>query len=298
MHIAIVFNPGSGVRAATQSVGIVTSALASHNHTFEVFDRLAEPDFERNIQRSAQEFDRVVVIGGDGTLNGVINGVLASANPELPVAFVPTGRGKDTSRALNSWKPDALRGGAFETASPIATDLVHMELASGTERYAINIANIGVPAHAAIIANGLPRLLGSLSYVLGAGRAIFPRRAFSIEMTIDDTPVSIENALLVSICNGKAFGGGIYIAPEADQRDGLLDIATAANAHLGDLLLQLPRLKSGEPFEHRALQRWRGSEVIIEPVNSTFYEIDGERLSSQPLRLRSAPGAVQWIGPE
>ncbi|MCO5217794.1 MAG: hypothetical protein M9909_02990 [Thermomicrobiales bacterium] len=95
MHIGIVFNPGSGVRAARGALGEVTSAIASHNHTLEVFDRAVQPDFERAISAHAHEFDRVVVIGGDGTLNGVVNGVMASEHPEIPVAFVPTGRGKD-----------------------------------------------------------------------------------------------------------------------------------------------------------------------------------------------------------
>ncbi|MCA9832539.1 MAG: YegS/Rv2252/BmrU family lipid kinase [Thermomicrobiales bacterium] len=298
MRIAIVFNPGSGRRAATTSLGQVTSALASHNHTIEVFDRVAEPDFEAAIRREAHDFDRVIAIGGDGTLNGVVNGVMTSDHPQLPIAFVPTGRGKDTARALTSWKAEALGDGVFEAAEAVPTDLVRIELASGTTRYAINVANIGLAAHAAHLANGMPRWLGSLSYVLGAGRAIVPPREFAVRMCIDGDVIAINNALLLSVCNGRAMGGGIYIAPEADQHDGLLDIVIAANAHLGDLALQLPKLKSGKPFDHKALHRWRGEEVTLQPTSTTWFDADGERLNTQPLKLAVAAGAVNWIAPQ
>lgn len=295
MRIAIVFNPGSGRRAATTSLGEVTSSLSSHNHTIEVFDRAAEPDFEAAIKREAHDFDRVIAIGGDGTLNGVVNGVMASEHPQLPIAFVPTGRGKDTARALKSWKASELAHGAFENAEPVPTDLVHMTLASGITRYAINVANIGLAAHAADLANGMPRWLGSLSYVLGAGRAIVPPKSFTVKMTIDGEEIVFDNALLLSICNGRAMGGGIYIAPEADQHDGLLDIVIAANAHLGDLALQLPKLKSGEPFVHKALHRWRGRQITVESIASSWFDADGERLNTQPCTLTAAAGAINWI---
>ncbi|MCO5225620.1 MAG: YegS/Rv2252/BmrU family lipid kinase [Thermomicrobiales bacterium] len=297
MHIGIVFNPGSGVRAARGALGEVTSAIASHNHTLEVFDRAVQPDFERAISAHAHEFDRVVVIGGDGTLNGVVNGVMASEHPEIPVAFVPTGRGKDTARSLRSWKPQQLTGGAFEAAAPIATDLIRVELASAKRRYCMNVANIGLAAHAAVLANGLPRWLGTGSYIGGAVRAIVPPRAFTLEVAIDGEDISDDNALLLSVCNGRSFGGGVYIAPEADTRDGLLDIVIAHNANLGDLALQLPKLKSGTPFEHDALKRLRGCDIIVRAVASPWYDIDGEQLASQPVRFTVMPGALNWIGP-
>lgn len=297
MHIGIVFNPGSGVRAARGALGEVTSALASHNHMLELFDREAQPDFERAIKAHAHEFDRVVVIGGDGTLNGVINGVMASEYPALPIAFVPTGRGKDTARALRSWKPQQLADGAFETAEPQATDLIRIGLASGIRRYSVNIANIGLAAHAAVLANGLPRWFGTVSYIGGAVRAILPPRTFGLEITIDGDEIAVDNALLLSVCNGRAFGGGVYIAPEADLHDGVLDIVIAHNANLGDLALQLPKLKSGKPFAHEALMRLRGREVNIRSVDSPWYDVDGEQLASQPVNFKAMPGALNWIGP-
>lgn len=297
MHIGIVFNPGSGVRAARGALGEVTSAIASHNHTLEVFDRAVQPDFERAISAHAHEFDRAVVIGGDGTLNGVVNGVMASEHPQLPVAFVPTGRGKDTARSLSAWKPRQLAGGAFESAESITTDLIKLELTSGTRRYCINVANIGLAAHAAVLANSLPRWLGTGSYIGGAVRAIVPPRAFTLEVAVDGEDFSVDNALLLSVCNGRAFGGGVYIAPKADLRDGLLDIVIAHNANLGDLALQLPKLKSGTPFEHDALKRLQGRDIVVRSVESPWYDVDGEQLSSQPMRFTVMPDALNWIGP-
>src|SRR5690554_6047949 len=128
MRIAVVFNPGSGRRAASRALGAVVSALASHNHLLEVIDSERQPDFERYLTDRAASFDRVIAVGGDGTLNGVINAIVASDVPSLPVAFVPTGRGKDTSRSVPSWTPSAFSESTFELSAHSTIDLIRITL--------------------------------------------------------------------------------------------------------------------------------------------------------------------------
>lgn len=297
MRIAIVFNPGSGPRAARHALSEVVASLASHNHVLEVIDVSTQPDFERYIREAATTFDRMIAIGGDGTLNGVINGIMHSGNAKLPVAFVPTGRGKDTSRSLSCWKPAELAHGAFELAESLAVDLIKITLNGETVRYGINVSDIGLAAHAAVVANRIPRWAGSLSYVLGAARSIVPPKPFSLRFTIDGAGQHIEDALLLSVCNGRAFGGGIHIAPAASCSDGMLDIVVAHNANLLDLGLQLPKLKKGDPFDHPALMRWQGREITVAPTENTWFEVDGEQLSAQPIRYDVAPRALNWITP-
>lgn len=298
MRIGIVFNPQAGPRAARGALGAVVQSIASHSHQLEVLDQIAQPDFERAIRNRAHEFDRVIVIGGDGTLNGVINGVLASDYSELPVAFVPTGRGKDTARSIASWSPHQMANGAFERAQPLQLDLIRITLPDGNIRYGINISDVGLAAHAASVANNLPRFLRSLSYVVGAVRGILPVRSFALDMVIDGEPVHVDNALLLSVCNGSAFGGGIYISPKSDVRDGKLEVVVARNANLGDLALQLPKLKSGTLHKHRSLLRWQAECIDVSPTTTSWYEVDGERLSQQPIRYEIYPSALNWISPE
>lgn len=297
MKIVIVFNPGSGKRAARRSLSDVVAALASHNHTLTVIDCQTQRDFEREIRQQASSVDRLIVIGGDGTLSSAINAILSSENPALPVAFVPTGRGKDTARSLPSWTASDMAGGRFEMAEPTSMDLIKITLMNGIERYSVNLSSVGVGAHAAAVANKLPRALGSLSYVLGAARGFVPLRPFQASLTMDEERLSFDNALLVAACNGKSFGGGIHLAPEAEVDDGLLDLVVASNANLGDLALQLGKLKSGTPFEHPALSRWQAKSIDIEPVDTIHYEADGEALSSQPVRYEIVPRALNWITP-
>jgi YegS/Rv2252/BmrU family lipid kinase len=297
MRIAIVFNPGSGPRAARHALSDVVASLASHNHVLEVIDASTQPDFERYVREAAQAFDRMIAIGGDGTLNGVINGILQSRNHELPIAFVPTGRGKDTSRSLPCWKPSDMAHGAFELSGSTAVDVISITLNDGTDRYGINASDIGIAAHAAVVANRIPRWTGSLSYVLGAARSIVPPKPFALRFSVDGSEQQIDDALLLSVCNGRAFGGGIHIAPEASCSDGLLDIVVAHNASLFDLGLQLPRLKKGEPFDHPALMRWQGRQITVQPTANTWFEVDGEQLSMQPVRYDIAPAALNWTTP-
>jgi diacylglycerol kinase (ATP) len=297
MRIAIVFNPGSGPRAARRALSDVVASLASHNHVLEVIDASTQPDFERYVREAAETFDRMIAIGGDGTLNGVINGILLSGNQELPVAFVPTGRGKDTSRSLTCWNPADMAHGVFELAGSTAVDVIKITLNDGTIRYGINASDIGLAAHAAVVANHIPRWTGSLSYVLGAARSIVPPRPFSLHFSVDGADQYIDDALLLSVCNGRTFGGGIYIAPQASCTDGMLDIVVAHNANLLDLGMQLPNLKKGVPFDHPALMRWQGRAVTVQATRNPWFEVDGEQLSMQPVRYDIAPGALNWTTP-
>lgn len=297
MHIAIVFNPGSGRRAAHRALSDVVAALASHNHTLTVIDCHKQPDFERELRRSAPVLDRVIVIGGDGTLSSTINAIASSEHGALPVAFVPTGRGKDTARSLPSWTATRMASGRFEAATTSQADLIRISLRNGNRRYSINVSSIGVGAHAASIANRIPRIFGSMSYVLGAAKGFIPLQPFHVTLTVDGERHSVDNALLVAACNGKSFGGGIHLAPEADHRDGLLDVVVASNANLADLALQLGKLKSGTSFDHPALTRWQARSISIEAVDTIHYEADGEALSSQPVRYEIVPHALNWITP-
>ncbi len=189
-----------------------------------------------------------------------------------------------------------LAQGRFESAATTTVDLTLVSLGEHN-RYAINIANIGLAAHAAVMANSLPRRLGAFGYVGGAARALMPPRPFRLEMSIDGEDIVVQNALLLSVCNGRSFGGGIYIAPLADPQDGMLDIVVVENANLGDLALQLRKLKAGTLHDHPALTRWRGTEVRVQPLTSPWYEIDGEQLSTAPQRFTIVPDALTWITP-
>lgn len=297
MHIAIVFNPKSGKRAAVTGLSDVVTALTSRHHKLTVIDCQELRDFERELRVLAEDLDRLIVIGGDGTLNGVVNALMNSGNHGVPIAFVPTGRGKDTARSLPAWTADSICSSAFELASSFPTDLIRITLTSGAERYAINVSSVGLGAHAAAIANKLPRALGAISYIVGAARGFMPLRPFHLTMTVDGAEVEQEKALLVAACNGKAFGGGIYLAPMAGQSDGLLDLVVASNANLADLALQLGKLKSGTLFEHPALTRWQAELIELEPIDSVYFEADGEGLTDQPIRYEIAPGAINWITP-
>jgi len=297
MRIAIVFNPKSGKRNAGRVVTEVAGALAPHNHELEVIDCATQRDFEDDLRARAETYDRVIVIGGDGTLNAAVNAITFSQNASLPLAFVPTGRGKDTARTLGSWKPAEMGNGAFALSGPRAIDLVKITLQSGVERYAINVTSMGLSAQAVVVANKIPRVFGSLGYVIGAGSALAPPRPYTLTMRVDDEPIVIPNALMIAACNGTAFGGGIYLSPDARQDDGLMDIAVVHNANLGDLALQLGKLRKGKLREHPALSRWQAQRVEIESLTASYWEADGELLSSQPSIFQSAPKALYWVSP-
>jgi diacylglycerol kinase family enzyme len=177
--------------------------------------------------------------------------------------------------------------------------LGRVELESGAERrYFINISSIGLSAEAARIASLLPRQLGSLSYVLGAARAFLSANASTVRLRLDDNQVvELENVLLVAICNGRSFGGGIYIAPDASPNDGLFDVVTITNANLLDLLMNLPKLRKGTTFDHPAISSWTAQSVQVDNCSLAPIDLDGELWGSVPVTYSVLSSALTWIEP-
>lgn len=295
MGIVVIFNPGSGKRSASAVRDTVVSAMKKSDGPVTVIDCAISPDFEAVLRASASQYTKAIVLGGDGTLNGVINAILDSANPSLPVGFVPTGRGKDAARTMPAWSLAAIESSQDAIVTPF--DLIRVRDQNGNQRFAMNVVSLGLGADAAEFASHAPRLMGSLAYVGGAVKHIVPPKPFRVQAKIDGFDVHIDNSLLVAICNGRSFGGGIHIAPTADPADGLLELVIAHNANLGDLLLQLPRLKRGALLDHPALSRWQATSIQLDLDTSIGAEADGEMLSIRPVHIDVVPHAINWIHP-
>jgi YegS/Rv2252/BmrU family lipid kinase len=241
----------------------------------------------------------VAVIGGDGTLNGAVNAVLTSDEPETPVAFFPAGRGKDAARTIPSYSADVIGREKIDWDRTRLVDVGRAHSAEGLDRYFINASDIGLSAAAAAFSARLPRQIGSGAYVLGAVYGFLVTRATSARMVLDgDRVVELDDLLTIAVCNGRAFGGGIYIAPDASADDGLLDVVAVRNANLLDLLANLPKLKRGTLREHPALTRWQATSVVVESTTLAPIDVDGEIWGAAPVSYSISPSALNWIGPQ
>lgn len=298
MRIGVVFNPKSGRRRGDGLYRIIESSIVGSGHTLVVVDVVHGKPLEDAVARAVSDVDVIAVIGGDGTLNGVVNGILSSAVPGRPVAFFPAGRGMDAARSIPTLSVDLIANGPIDWTRTSSVDVGRVTAAGGVVRYFINAGDIGLIGAAAGFAARLPRQIGAASYVLGAVYGFLVTRPTTATMILDgEREIELDRLLSIAVCNGKAFGGGIHLAPEASVNDGLLDIVAVRNANLLDLLTNLPKLKRGTLIDHPALSRWRARSVLVTSSKLGPADLDGEMWGETPLTYTVHPSALNWIGP-
>jgi diacylglycerol kinase (ATP) len=236
--------------------------------------------------------DRIIVIGGDGTVQEVVNGLLAgSAPPELGI--VPLGSGNDLARSLGL---PAELGSAWRVAMGRVmrrTDVARARNGDGTERWFGSAGGIGFDAQvaAAMIDRGGWQA-GRAGYLLTTLNEL---RRFSnrpLRLTVDGFS-SDHQVLLVAIANGAYYGGGMRIAPEARPDDGMLDICIVGDISRMTAIRQLPNLYRGTHVRHPQVSLAKGRNIEVDGDAATRVHLDGEPFGGLPLSVSVVPGALE-----
>lgn len=176
----------------------------------------------------------IVAIGGDGTLNEVVNGFwdgsVRLGDDDAVLTLIPAGTGSDFARSLG-WGKHAVSVEAVASLSVRRVDVVELKLIPAKSsslqpmvRRFINIASVGCSGEIAAQTAGAPkRFLRQLSFAWHAMRAFACYAPRLLTLQLDDAAPQHGDAMLVAIANGRFFGGGMMIAPHASTMDGLLD---------------------------------------------------------------------------
>ncbi|MDX6572212.1 MAG: hypothetical protein QOC86_1368, partial [Gaiellales bacterium] len=239
----------------------------------------------------------VVALGGDGTVNEVVNGLapLGAAGPEL--AILPFGTGRDTIRTYGIPKNaeralELLRGGRTRTID-LGRAAFRTSAGEGSRWY-INIGSCGLTGAVAERAERTSKRLGGTPSFLFATVATFAAwRNVPFRVQVDDEPAFELVANNVICANGRAFGGGIRVCPQAEPDDGLLDVLVWGDVGKLDLALNLPRLYRGTHLGHRKVTVLRARRVRVEPERPLPLELDGELPGTTPATFEIAPGALR-----
>jgi YegS/Rv2252/BmrU family lipid kinase len=230
-----------------------------------------------------------VVVGGDGTINEVVNGV-AGTGAELAVIHAGTAEDFGRTHGLPDRFDDAVRV-ALE-GEPRTIDLGRVAFAGG-ERLFANVSSTGMSGAVARRANGMTKALG--------GRATFYyalTREFLVWKNTEVT-VRVDGAERrgrmhdVIVANGRWHGGGMKLAPDARPDDGLFDVVTIGDASKLDFVTTSPKLYSGKYLAHPKVEALRGATVEVESAEPMPIELDGEPVGTTPARFEVVPGALR-----
>nr|BBH91274.1 diacylglycerol kinase [Thermosporothrix sp. COM3] len=245
-------------------------------------------------RQAAREGRPIVIVGGDGSLNEVVNGILTSGRV-VPLGIVPAGSGNDY--ACNTLGLPRDPEAALERAlngSPLAVDA---GIVNG--RYFINAFSVGLDAdiaRAAEILKRYPLMSGArLYYTATLKQLLFayhrcPRLTFSLDA---ETAHVEQQYVLLAISNGPTYGAGFRINPRADHTDGYFDVCAILYTPLLRALRLLPRVKQGRHEGLREALFYRARTVQIEARGPVHLQIDGEIASAAHIEASILPAALQ-----
>jgi diacylglycerol kinase (ATP) len=236
----------------------------------------------------------LVVVGGDGTVNEVANGLAGS---EAEVAVIPRGTGWDFVRTYGIPRrlDDAVA--VARDGAPRRIDLGRASYRtwSGDEAasYFANVASVGMSGAIAQRVNATTKALGGKVSYLWATLAVFARwQNTEVDVEVDGQARS-GRMYDVVVANGRYFGGGMMICPEARPDDGLFDVLLIGDLTKRDLLLTLPKTYRGSHLPHPKAEVLRGAAVTVAAPAPLPLELDGEQPGTTPVRFEVVPSALR-----
>lgn len=240
--------------------------------------------------------DLVVAVGGDGTLNETVNGIMrAGGGPEL--ATIPLGTGMDFGRTygIPTNVDDAVRVAVDGRTRTIDVGRVTYRTWAGgdEERYVVNVGSVGMSAAVAQRANGMSKALG--------GKATFFYALVRVFLAWQNTVIDVDldgerrSARMhdVIVANGQYHGGAMWLAPEASPDDGLFDVLLIGDVTKLDFATTAPKLYRGKHLGHPKVDLARARIVTVDGAETLPIELDGEQVGTTPARFEVVAGALR-----
>jgi diacylglycerol kinase (ATP) len=293
--ILVLVNPTSGGGRGRRLRGRVARYFDRRGRSAEFVSSPSGEHLEfRAREAEAAGYRRVVVLGGDGALLRVVNGLAGS---ELELGIIPAGHANDVAASLGV--PRRL-GAAAETAlegraRPV--DLVRARFAGGRAVFYVGVGGAGLDAEAARLANTrFRRLPGVTRYLAGALWAFRTFAPLPFEAELDGERVS-GALLLAAVANAPAYGAGIRIAPAAEMDDGWLDVTLVAPLSWMRFLRAIPILLRSGDIRWPEVRRYRSRVIRLAADRPAAFHGDGEMLGALPVELEVVPRALRVLVP-
>jgi len=239
--------------------------------------------------------ERLVVVGGDGSMNEVVNGAAGASGVEVAVIARGTGwdfvRTHGIPRDLEQAVDVALTG----EIRTIDLGLVTFRTWAGAETrsYFANVASAGISGAIAQRANETSKALGGKISYYWSTLAVFVRwQTGEMRITVDEE--AREGKIIDTlVANGRYVAGGMMMLPEAEPDDGLFDVLVIGDVTKRDLLFTLPKSYRGKHLPHPRLEVLRGRVVTVDADEPLPIELDGEQPGTTPARFEVVPRALR-----
>lgn len=304
MRVRVIVNPYAGNRRAGK-------------HWPQVELRLREffPDMQAHLTTRPQEatevarqslaegFDLILAMGGDGTVNEVINGFFdgdRAVAPQAMLGFIPIGTGTDFVRSLGLPHDPLAAVERISSGVPRAADVGRLRCVGRdgqpVMRYFLNIADLGFGGALVDRVNGTTKMLGGfLAFLSGLLYTLTFYENVPVRVRIDDIVDEEMVVNSINIANGQYFGGGMWVAPQAKIDDGMFEIVIVGDVSRPEVLKNIPRLYRGTLAEYPKVKVFHGRRVEVTSAKEVLLDADGEAPGKLPAVFEMVPGAVKLL---
>ncbi|GAK60283.1 diacylglycerol kinase catalytic region [Candidatus Vecturithrix granuli] len=305
--IAAIVNPKSGGGKTGERWAAIQSALERELGTFTVLETRQKLDAIGLTRQALKDGTQTIIaVGGDGTLNEVVNGFFEDGVPIHPaakLAVVLRGTGSDFVKTCKLPGTIEELTQAIKTGDASPCDIVRATVKpiseEPRERYFINVADVGIGGPVVnLVNNSSKRLGGKITFLLAGAQATLQSKNFMMRIKLDgETICDQQPRYFTVIANGKYFGGGMHIAPEANLNDGLFDVMLAGDFSLFEKIFKiLPRLYTGKIGQLKKIRMLRGKRLHINADRPLLIEADGELIGKTDALFEILPSALQIVG--
>ncbi len=306
--VKLIVNPNASGGRAKKIANIIGE---KYQNIFTEIVFTSRPLDAIDIARKSEGFSKVCFIGGDGTLNEVINGIMQIPFEKRPsVGIIPVGTGSDFIKTMGIPKSvedavEVIFNGKVKTLD-VARCVFKDFNGNDVERYYINITEFGMGGEVANLVNKYGKVFkGTLPFLIFAVICNLTFKNKEIRIRSDSSDEKFRdikaNIRVVAVANGRFYGGGMEIAPLAKPDDELLDVVIVSMKAL-ETFKSLPLLYQGEKGFSKALSTgkvtyFRAKNISIENADGLFIEMEGEVPGHSPKKFEIIPKQINFLVP-
>lgn len=299
-YARIIVNPAAGAGRTARKWPDIMAQLRSIGVRFD-YDITEAPGHARELAKDAvsEGYELVVSVGGDGTINEVVNGLYDTGSiADVLFGIIGTGTGGDYIRSVGIPRAHLQACQCLKDPRKVAVDVGVVEYLEGGEtvsRLFVNFAGMGFDAEI-VRATTLKykALNATASYLAGLFSALVFYKNKAVTISIDGEATE-QKVCTVLLSNGKYGGGGMFAAPEADIADGLLDALIIGDLSKPDLLWSLPKVYRGTHLTHPKVTLKKAREIEVRSDEPVYLQADGELLGRLPARIYILPSLLNIV---
>lgn len=301
MKVAAIINPQSGSGRTVKLWRQIGETLGRKLGGIQIyFTERPHHATEIAKQIATNDYDRLIIVGGDGTIHEVVNGLFSKKKPlfkkDFQVGLLTGGRGCDFIKTLGIPKDNQemlsiCTGDRFKSV-----DIGFVEIDEQRSLYYINSSAVGLGGEVArAIQSGSAFLPPTASYFWATIKSLISAKPKTVRVVLDEKPTYEGPVQNIFVCNGRYSGGGMLWSPNAKLDDGLFDVLIVRDLSRLQMVSMAPTVYSGSVAEVEGVTTSVAKEVTLTSDEMLWIELDGETYQSKSVRYTIMPHALNIL---